>query len=338
MPRPVVVVCGDINVDLLARVDAFGGLGGDYLVPALEMHCGGVGANTAIALAHWGARVRLLGAAGQDWFSQFVLGHLRRRGVDVSCVQQTPRALTGLMLVVISRGEERTFFGSRGANARFHPSPANRRCLEGAQALHVVGYNFLSRSAGRAALALLAQARGLGISVSLDVGMAPAKAVPRTILQVARRADILFLSDEEAATLTGHRDTGKALKALEQLGVRRVVVKLGRRGCLFREGGRLRQAPAFKVAGVDSTGCGDAFTAAFLQAVLRGWPLEEAALAANAAGAAAATVLGAGEQLPGPRRILRLAVASRLAPAWEPVRLALVRRLRTDWGPRRAVR
>jgi sugar/nucleoside kinase (ribokinase family) len=74
-------------------------------------------------------------------------------------------------------------------------------------------------------------------------------------------------------------------------------MKLGKRGCLIVDDGEVRQVPSFAVRAVDSTGAGDAFTAAFLQGRLRGWRNNESAVAANAAGAAAAAVVGAGERL-----------------------------------------
>ena len=336
--RGYLLVAGDINLDLMARIPKFTGLGGDYLAPSLELQCGGVGANTALALAGWGASVRLLGATGKDWFGRYILSRLRRRGVDVACVQQIPSVLTGLLLVVVSRGQQRTFFGSRGANSRFAWRPENRRWLQGAAALHVVGYCFLSPTASRTARALLAEARRRGLPVSLDVGMGPARLVPRAILRVARQVDILFVSHEEARALTGKQSPRAAMRALEQAGIKQVVMKLGRTGCLFRESGCVRRAPAFAVRSVDTTGCGDAFTAAFLHGWLRDWPLAEAALAANAAGAAAATVMGAGENMPGGSEALRLLASKRFRDDWEQARRRLVKRLRgrvEELGPGR---
>jgi len=325
--RKYLLVAGDINIDLMARIPKFTGVGGDNLAPALVLQCGGVGLNTAMALARWQALVRLLGATGKDWFGDYTITRAGRRGVDVSCVQRTSAALTGLFLVIVSRGEQRTFFGSRGANSRFGWRPDNRRWLQGASWVHLVGYCFLSPSAARAARALIGEARRRRLPVSLDAGIGPARLARRAILRAARRVDILFVSQEEATALTGRRNPRAALRALEQTGAGRVVVKLGRAGCLYRENGRLRRAPAFAVRCVDTTGCGDAFTAAFLAGVKRGWPLEEAALAANAAGAVAATVVGAGENLPGRREALRLLKARRLKGEWETVRRRLVKRL-----------
>jgi len=104
-------------------------------------------------------------------------------------------------------------------------------------------------------------------------------------------------------------------------------MKLGKRGCLIFDEGTLRQVPSFPVRAVDSTGAGDAFTAAFLQGRLRGWHVSEAALAANAAGAAAVSVVGAGERLPTLRQIARVLRAHRLKKPWEVVRLGVLRHL-----------
>jgi len=104
-------------------------------------------------------------------------------------------------------------------------------------------------------------------------------------------------------------------------------MKLGKRGCLIVDHGTVRQVPSFAVRPVDSTGAGDAFTAAFLQGQLRGWDVAEAALAANAAGAAAAGVAGAGERLPTLQQIARVLRTQRLKGPWDSVRLRVLRHL-----------
>lgn len=327
---PAIVILGDITVDILARLDAFPRLGGDCLVSELEFHCGGVGANTALALAKWGVPVRLLGCTGGDWFGDLALGVLRREGVDVTFLQQAESALTGLMFVAISPDGQRTMFGSRGANALLPVSAGMESCLEGRPTVHLVGYNFLSDSVSEAAGQLLREARQRRGWVSLDVGMAPSHRIPHTILQVARKADIVFLNGEEAVALTGQRDSVKAFEALEQQGLREVVVKLGEQGCLFRDKDQLRQAPAFSVPAADTTGAGDAFTAAFLRGRLHRWGKAETAVLANAAGAAAAAVVGAGERMPALRQIVGLLAGSRLAAPWELVRTQVLERLRAE--------
>lgn len=330
-PRPGVIVLGDINVDISARVPALPAAGEDCLVPQLELHCGGVGANTAAALAHWGISVGLLGAVGADAFGDFALEFLRGQRVDVSGVKRNARATTGLFFIAIQPDGQRTMFGSRGANAELAPL-GSAQILDGVCAAHLVGYSFLSDSGAALAEKVLEEVQRRGGWVALDVGMAPSHQIPQRILQATRKVDILFASEAEAQALTGQGEPADAFAALEDHGAREVVLKLGERGCLIRDGGALREVPPFSVQAVDSTGAGDAFAAAFFHARLCGWSRAETALVANAAGAAAATVVGAADAMPAPPEVQRVLSAARFAPPWEAVRNEVLCRLNEEFG------
>ncbi|MGH9789404.1 MAG: carbohydrate kinase family protein, partial [Candidatus Acidiferrales bacterium] len=302
-------------------------VGGDCLSSELEIHCGGVGVNTSLALARLQVLVRLLGATGRDWFGEFALRGLQAERVDVSFVQRRQDAVTGMVFIAVNPDGQRTIFGSRGANEMASLPPDTRGCWEGIEGLHLVGYSFLSPFGEKSARRLLEEARRFGAWVSLDVGDAPSRQVPRAILQAAREVDILIAACDEAAALTGQRDAQSAFTALEESGARRVVVKLGGEGCLFREDGALRNAPGFPVQATDTTGAGDVFTATLLRARLREWPWPEGAIVANAAGGLAATVVGAGESIPAAAGILELLQTSRLPGEWDAVRRRALERL-----------
>ncbi len=107
----------------------------------------------------------------------------------------------------------------------------------------------------------------------------------------------------------------------------------GQQGQDLLRAGHLRQAPPFPVAAADTTGAGDAFTALFLRARLLGWPNPEAAVLANAACAAAASVVGAGAQMPGPEQVLPLLAGCHLTDEWEPVRARVSERLSQELRP-----
>jgi sugar/nucleoside kinase (ribokinase family) len=158
--------------------------------------------------------------------------------------------------------------------------------------------------------------------------MEPSEQIPSKILQIVKQVDLLFVSSDEATVLTGARDPRKSYHQLEKAGACNVVMKLGKRGCLILHEGKLCHVPSFVVRTVDTTGAGDAFAAAFLQARLRGWPHTEAALAANAAGAAAAAMAGAGENMPTLRQIAHIVRTHRLKQPWDTIRSRVLRRLR----------
>ncbi len=75
-----------------------------------------------------------------------------------------------------------------------------------------------------------------------------------------RYVSILKLSEEEALTLVPRLDEG----SLAELGVGEVVVTLGARGCLVLARRSLVHVPAETLSGVDPTGAGDAFAAAYM--------------------------------------------------------------------------
>src|SRR6266478_1461792 len=127
----------------------------------------------------------------------------------------------------------------------------------------------------------------------------------------------------------GSAQRKQVFSAIPAGGAKEIVMKLGKRGCLISDGGILREIPSFDVRAVDSTGAGDAFTAVFLQARLRGWSTLEAALAANAAGAAAACRVGAGATLSDVAGILRVLRKRGKKGTWEKVRLQILSRVQT---------
>ena len=327
------LVFGDLNIDMIGRVDEWPAPGGECLCPELEMHCGGVGANCALAMAPWGINVRLLGCVGQDRFGDLLLDTLRKTGVDIRGLQRSSRALTGILYINVTRDGQRTFFGSRGANQFMGPLHVPAGWLRSSAAAHLVGYSFLNPGPEKMARQILRQFRSRGKRVSLDVGMEPSKRIPEKILGLVPQVDLLFVSSEEAAILTERSKPRKCFEQFERAGAKEIVMKLGKRGCLISDGGILRVVPSFAVRVVDSTGAGDAFTAAFLQARMRGWSTVEAALVANAAGAAAASRVGAGTMLSDVTGTLKLLRAQRLKGTWDEIRLQILSRLQRGAVP-----
>ena len=318
--RDAIIVLGDINVDVLGAVDRWPKPGDDCLAPHLEMHIGGVAANCALALSRWGVEPRLVGCVGQDEFGSFLRRTLREHGLEVHWVQSTGAAMTGLVYINVTPDGQRTFFGSRGSNMLVRKPQRPHVLFHRAAALHLVGYDFLTPIMEATARYLHKSLRDRGALLSLDVGPEPSRLIPRKILHLAGQVDILFANGTESCSLTQERDPRNALRSLLNAGAKDVVLKLGKEGCLIFDEGTVKEVPPFFVNVVDSTGAGDAFVAAFLQARLRGWSQTEAAIAANAAGAAAVKFMGAGENMPHLREIIRVLESSLQDPQWDAVR------------------
>ena len=89
------------------------------------------------------------------------------------------------------------------------------------------------------------------------------------MINAARLADIMKVSDEEMELITGEREPDRGSQALLSMGVKLVFVTLGAGGCFFRNKRGAGHAPGFAVAPVDTTGAGDAFTAGALSRIIK---------------------------------------------------------------------
>jgi ribokinase len=293
------LVYGDINVDLLARLPAPLVARGDNLFPAFELALGGVGANAAVSLARLGGTARLAGCVGRDWLGDFALEALTRCGVNASAVRRAD-GVTGLVVIPVDPGGQRTILGGRGVNTQ-PPAVGVAECLRDVRAVLVFGYALLAEATRAYAFDLIARARRAGLVVALDAGPGPSRDARREILELAPQLDALFVSLDEAEALTDRRGAD-ALEAIANCGAREILLKRGAAGCQFLSAGtgsRWWMVAPLPVDAVDTTGAGDAFAAGFLHAKLRGWTTADAALLANAMGAAATTRLGAGTAMPG---------------------------------------
>lgn len=317
MSSPDVVVIGDINVDILARIDHYPPPGGHGLADEVCIESGGSAANTAALLGRFGLDVAMVGCVGDDSLAGLALQSLQSAGVDVSRVRRHPAATTGIFLVAVTPDGERTMFGGRGANSRLSPSDVDADVIKAARWLHLSGYALLSESGTAALQEAVDVARGAGIPVSLDVGIGPAtEQWRRQMLELAAQVDLLLPNAVEAESLTGECDPAQAAQQLRSGKGQTVLLKLGKRGCYVSSSSEGWTQPAFDVEAVDSTGAGDACNAAFIAGRRAGLDTRSSALLANACGALATTTVGAGSSLPEPADVLRFLNEYRDDPAW----------------------
>ncbi|WP_372504591.1 carbohydrate kinase family protein [Streptomyces lavenduligriseus] len=295
--RGSLLVVGDVVTDVVARHRGPLAAGTDTAA-AIRTLPGGAGANVACWAAYTGtADVRLLGRVGADavaWHER----ELVAAGVRPRLVVD-PQAATGTVICLVDTGAaaERTFLTDSGASLRLGPADWSDALLDGVDRLHLSGYLLFTESSRALAGTALAAARARGVPVSLDpasAGFLAELGVDR-FLAFAQGLDVLLPSRDEACLLTGLPDPADAADAAAELSrlVPLVVVKAGADGALVaRRGAVPTRVPALPVAPRDTTGAGDAFTGAFLAALLAGAGPEEAAARGCRAGAEAVRRVG----------------------------------------------
>jgi 2-dehydro-3-deoxygluconokinase len=233
---------------------------------------GGAESNVALYLAELGHRVRWASRLGDDPFGERVLGELHRYGVDTSLVRRDPHAPTGVYFKDPAPGGTTVYYYRAGSAASRMSAADAESFLPGpARLVHLSGVTLaLSPSCRDLVEALVARARLLGTAVSFDVNYRPAlwpadDAGP-VLLDLSRRADVVFVGLDEAGTLW-HTATPAEVRGLIG-GHNRLIVKDGAVGATEFHGEWSWFEPAEVVRVVEAVGAGDAFAAGVLSGLL----------------------------------------------------------------------
>jgi ribokinase len=227
---------------------------------------------------------------GDDAFGRDELSALRKEGVNTGAVGIDPEIQTGAALIMVDDQGENTILVVIGANDRLTAGQVEAGLAPHWDRMDAVLINF--EVPPEAVTAAINSAHTHGVPTIVDAGP------PRQFgSEVWGRATVISPNVLEAATLVGHSlDDAPALEAAAREllagGPQSVVLKRGAAGALVvtREG--VRHVPGFQVKVMDTTGAGDAFSAALVVAIAEGKPLPEAVRFANAAGALAVTRVG----------------------------------------------
>lgn len=308
--RPIVVVAGGVNLDLVVRTPRLPRPGETVRGGDLVQAPGGKGANQATAVARLGGEARLLALTGDDVHGKLLRASLADAGVETTWVGEVPGAPSGVALIPVAADGQNLIIVAPGANARADAATVSIAAPTLFAAAHVaVGQMEWPFEAIRAFLALTPP------GVLRIVNAAPAQ---REALSLLDGVDWLVVNEPEASLLSDvevvdARSAARAGRALLGYGLRNAAITLGAAGvvCVNQRGATHQLAPAVQV--VDTTAAGDAFVGA-LAFALADSPPEAALRTAVAAGSLACTVLGAQPSLPS-----RQAVAA-LLPSVPPAR------------------
>jgi sugar/nucleoside kinase (ribokinase family) len=255
-------------LDVLVRpVEAIPEGQGGQLVDEIKMTAAGSAGGTALILAKLGANARSAGAVGADALGDMLIGLLDRDGVDTSLLVRRDDVQTSASVLPIRPDGSRPAFHVVGANAHYGPPDVDWDAIGDASHLHLGGPEFMG---GEAAAEVLGRARERGIVTSADVLAPGDMGILEWIAPALPHVDYLLPNDEQAIGFTGEPDLESACRALLARGVGCVAVTCGADGVLLADEDSVERIPAFEVDVVDTTGCGDAFSAGFIRGLALG--------------------------------------------------------------------
>ena len=292
-----IVVVGSLNMDLVVRSPRIPVPGETIIGRNFQTLPGGKGANQAVAAARLGAHVSMVGRVGHDAFADALLHNLAVNHVDCTYVVRDPESATGVALITVDDVAQNTIVVASGANMRLSPTDvaAAESTLAAADVLLLQLESPLETVLRAAEIA-----QSHGVKVILNPAPAPAEPLPPQLLSLV---DIIIPNETETSLLTGlpvenDAQTRIAAVALREMGVGTVILTLGARGALLASQTETKLYSTFKISAIDTTAAGDAFVGGLGTALAEGKSLADALCWGNAAGALAATQLGAQPSLP----------------------------------------
>ena len=288
-----IAVVGSLIFDFVASADHLPRMGETVMGDRFQMNTGGTGANQAVQAARLGAKVTLVGRVGRDFQGDTILENLRRDGIDPRFVAQDERESTACCCIHVDRQGNNAIIIAPNANLALTEEDVDRAREELLASDILLLQQEIPMAVNRYA-ARLAQERGIPVILN------PAPAVPldRELLSLASFFTPNETEAEYYAGLSVQESPEewecRTAQRLLELGARRVLLTLGKRGAFLMDGERKELFPAFEgIHAVDATAAGDAFHGALAVALAEGRPLEEALLFANGAGGLAASRAGA---------------------------------------------
>lgn len=289
MKHPRICVIGSANVDLTFRTPRFPKPGETLTGHAMHQGMGGKGANQAVASARLGADVTFIACVGNDTFGADAIRQYQAEGISTQFIRQDTSQPTGTAAIIVDDDAENCIIVIPGANASLTAADVRLAADDIRQADAVVCQLETPLEATLEAFRMARAAGKRTILTPAPVTELPDKLLGLCDLCVLNKTEIEVLVER---TVSNSNDARAAARALMTRGVKSVALTLGGEGAFIHDGNGATEVPIVKVNAVDTTGAGDAFTAALAVSLAEGMSLFAAARRATLVAALTVTRLG----------------------------------------------
>lgn len=290
-----ICVVGSANVDLTFRTRRLPSPGETLAGRSLHQGMGGKGANQAVAAARLGAQVAFVARVGNDAFGTQAVRAYQSDRIDTSFIRADPDRPTGTAAILVDDQAENCIIIVAGANEALTIDDIRSASSVIEQADLVLCQLETPADATAEAFRI---ARAAGATTVLTP--APVASVTEDLLGLC---DVCVPNKTEIAALVNqpvesHDDAVRAAERLRARGVKCVVLTMGGEGVLVVDDDGDTHIPALTVKAVDTTGAGDAFTAALAVSLAEGLDVRAAARQARIVAAISVTRIGTQTSFP----------------------------------------
>ena len=276
-----------------------------YRAVSGSLNVGGEAVNEAMAAAKLGVKTAVLTSLGVDEAGDMIIAGLERCGVDTQRIIRSSQHPTPVTTMFVREDGTRKSVTNNAHRYNFHPEQYTDR-FTGAKAL-ILGSLFRAPFDDPEIIyAVLQAAKAAGQTVFADTKLPNFRTLNLNDLAGSLELiDYITPNEDEAKYYSGKQEPEDMADVFLENGVRNVVIKLGGKGCFFKNEHGSLQLPPYKIRAVDATGAGDNFLAGFASEILRGKTPQEALAFANACGAVCTTAVGAATALQSREQVLQ---------------------------------
>jgi fructokinase len=259
-------------------------------------HLGGAAFNFAAHAKILGHSVSFISAIGEDERGQRVREKMEAMGLPTRFVRQVNDLPTGIVTVNLDVSGQPHFIIHRPAAYDFPDlSDGDLKELSSPQTDWIYFGTLFQMSAKAKALTLKVIDANSETRRFYDVNLREDCYEASLVNELMSLATTVKLNDQEADMIQS--TFGWSYRSLEEFcqgtarrfGWEAVCVTRGKAGCVLLVGDHYVEADGYEVRVADTVGAGDAFAAAFLHGMGRGWPAQEVADFANRVGALVAS-------------------------------------------------
>jgi adenosine kinase len=277
------IICGSLAIDTILMFegnfadqilpDQIHKLNVSFYVPGMRREYGGCAGNIAYGLNQLGGEPLPMAAVGPD--AREYLDRFNKMGISTGLVMVRPDNYTALCTIMTDKQNNQITGFHPGAMGEAH---LNMIPVDTQAKLGIIAPD------GRDAMWIHAQQfKTAGVSFIFDPGQQLPVFDGKEHQQLIEMADYVAVNDYEGSMLSER--TGWSLADISSK-VKGLIVTLGEQGCDVWVNGVKTHVPPVKAACVvDPTGCGDAFRAALLFGLERGWDLVRCCTLGNKIGA-----------------------------------------------------
>jgi adenosine kinase len=245
-----------------------------FLVPTLRREFGGCAGNIAYSLKKLGGEPLIMAAIGSD--GQDYLARVRSWNASTEYIRVVEDSYTAQAIIITDTDNNQI--------TAFHPGAMQSAHLTSVPRRDDIRVAIIAPDGRDAMLQHAQQLADAKIPFIFDPGQGLPMFDGVELKDFIAKATWVAVNDYEAKMLCDR--TGHSLESLSRSHLKGVVVTLGADGCDIWQQGQRTHVPGVKAEQVvDPTGCGDAFRAALLSGLEKGWRLEETVALGNRVGA-----------------------------------------------------